>query len=199
MSATEVAELPPCCNNCPSPVGSRWIASASDTWGWCGVRIVEQDEVRGYLLLAPAADPPEDGPYATTPVSDDVAVVAKVWVDSEFRRVGMGRQLVQGAAALAHRAGVPALEVIGSYGPGTCTVPAVSWLRRTGFEVTRNHPLHPRLRLDLSRTVRWPRFSHAFDRLTHLVRPASPPEPAGRQPRNSDPEPAGAGAGTWHG
>jgi len=102
-----------------------------------------------------------------------------VRVVEEFQRKGIGRQLVQSAAALAARRDIRALEAVGTYRDGpSCMLPA-AWLESVGFAVVRPHPLTPRLRMDLQSTVRWrPDLGAAWHRLTALVPQSTPPEPA---------------------
>jgi GNAT superfamily N-acetyltransferase len=137
-------------------------------------------EVIGFLTMAPAAFVPRLGAFATTPVSQDAAVVMSVRVLQEFQGKGIGRQLVQSAAALVSRRDIRALEAVGTEHEGpSCMLPA-SWLESVGFTVVRPHPITPRLRMDLQSTVRWrPDLGAAWQRLTGLVPQSVPPEPAG--------------------
>ncbi len=133
----------------------------------------------GYLILVPAVHLPRRGAYLNTSVSPDAGVVMSLRVLDGFTGQGIGRQLIQGAAALAVRCRVPALETIGSYGQATCGALPVSWLESVGFTIARNHPLTPRLRMDLATTLRWaPDFGAAWQKLTDLVSRPVPPEPA---------------------
>lgn len=152
-----------------------WAHATEAVLGWCGVALRDQGELQGYLLLAAPATGPAIGPLASVPVSDDAAMLVQVWVPRGSRGHGLGRQLVQAAAAAAHRRRIAALEAIGSHGPGSCVAPSLRWLRQVGFDVTRQHPLHPRVRLDLSRTVTWPDLRTAVDRVRGLVTGPEPP------------------------
>lgn len=184
ITTTELVDLPPCGPACPHADLVReigWAHATEERFGWCGIRLCQHDDTIGYLLLAAPGTAPQRGPYLTTPMSSDAAVLVRVWVAPDRRDHGLGRQLVQCAAAAAHRAGVPAIEAIAGVGVGTCAVPPLPWLRHAGFVVTRNHPLHPRVRLDLDRTVRIPHWSVVVDRIRSLVRgPQAPPQPTGR-------------------
>lgn len=171
---TDVVAALPACTSCPhhSVIDDlAWARSTEAVLGWCGVALRQEGEVRGYLLLAA----PGLAPTTSVPLSVDAAVVVQVWVHHDVRGHGVGRQLVQAAGAAAHRRRIVALEAVGSHGPGSCVAPSARWLRRTGFEVTRQHPLHPRLRLDLSRTVTWPHLRSAVDRVRGLVTGSQPP------------------------
>jgi|GEM_PF-5752285 len=179
----------PTCPGCPHhrvADNVEWARATEELLGWCGVEMRSEDGLRGYLLVAAPGLAPIAGPLTSVPLSTDAAVMVQVWVADEMRGHGVGRQLVQAAGAAAHRRRIAALEAIGSHGGGSCVAPSVRWLRQAGFEVTRQHPLHPRLRLDLSRTVTWPHLRSAVDRVRGLVtRPDPPPQPTTRETSGS--------------
>jgi GNAT superfamily N-acetyltransferase len=209
MTAADLSSLPDPCSRC-----SFWEASLSDLatssdhqdrartklewaeavtarWGYCGVMAVNDGEVIGFLTLAPAGYVPRLGAFATTPVSQDAAVLVSGRVVEDFQHKGIGRQLVQSAAALVARRDIRALEAVGTYRPGpSCMLPA-AWLESVGFAVVREHPTTPRLRMDLQTTLRWkPDLNAAWQRLTGLVPQTSPPEPAGFEPSHRDATPS---------
>lgn len=198
LTAGELADLPVCGPYCPHGDLTRaidWATGTEERFGWCGVRFSEDGATIGYLLLAAPGLAPQCGPYRTAATSPDAAVLVRVWIDPQRRGRGLGRQLVQRAAAAAHRAGIPAIEAIGGVDAGPCAVAPLPWLRRAGFTVVRNHPLHPRVRLDLDTTVRLPRWSAVVDRIRSLVRrPQAPPQPTGR----SGPRPTAARTARVH-
>lgn len=185
LRATDLVRLPDPCPECSAAGNGHWdpqVDWARDTtagWGQCGVVVLAGTLCIGYALVLPQRHLPPTGPYATTPISPDAAVLRCHRVLDEERSELISRLLIQGAAALAVRRRVRAIETVGSPGAGTCCLPAQEWLRAVGFEVNRNHPLTPRYRLDLDRTVRWkPQLQAAWQRLTGLVDSPTPPEPA---------------------
>jgi GNAT superfamily N-acetyltransferase len=197
LTATEIPRLPDPCATCTfwesslsdlatspdhrdrSETKLEWAQAVTARWGFCGVMAVNDGNVVGFLTMAPAAIVPRLGAFATTPVSQDAVVVMSVHVVEEFRGKGIGRQLVQSAAALVARRDIRALEAVGTYRDGpSCMLPA-PWLQSVGFDVVRQHPLTPRLRMDLHTTLRWmPDISAAWQRLAGLVPQRVPPEPA---------------------
>src|SRR5919107_1720983 len=158
-----------------------WAESVISQWGYCGVLAVNDGETIGSLTMAPATKVPRLGPFATTPVSPDAAVLMGVWVASRLRGKGIGRSLVQTAAGLLVRRDIRALEAVGTYRDGpSCMVPA-GWLESVGFALVRPHPVTPRFRMSLQTTARWrPDLGAAGPRLPGLVAHPTPPEPATR-------------------
>ncbi len=197
LTAAQLPELPDPCAQCTfwemslgdlaSPgeahrdgteVKAEWARAVTERWGYCGVRATDDGRTIGYLTMAPAALVPRLGAFATTPVSPDAAVVLSAKVVEGYRGVGLGRQLVQAAAGLVLRRDIRALEAVGTYREGpSCLLPA-GWLEAVGFAVVRDHPITPRLRMNLQSTARWkPDLGAAWSRLTDLV--GQPAEPRG--------------------
>lgn len=170
---------------------AEWAEAVTRHWGYCGVIATNDTEVIGHLTMAPAMHVPRLAAFATTPVSPDAAVLMSVRVAEEHQGHGVGRHLVQTAAALVARRDIRALEAVGTYHDGpSCMLPA-RWLEAVGFTVVRPHLVTPRLRMDLQTTARWrPGFGAAWSRLTGLVGQPVSPEPATYTPREgADPLP----------
>lgn len=191
LGGHDVQRLPSTCPGCPLGGGripglersgdvATWVGKAEADWGFCGVGMFHVEHVVGYLLLTSPLHVPRVGPQSGYGLNPDAAVIMSLRILPEYARAGAGRHLVQAAAARLARTPFRALEVRATYGTGTCAVPEVRFLEGVGFEVTDSHPLHPRLRLELSRTIRWsPEFRTSLERFFGWVRPI-PPEPAGR-------------------
>jgi len=164
----------------------QWAEAVTRHWGYCGVVAYNDDELIGHLTMAPAMHVPRLGAFATTPVSPDAAVVMSVRVAEEHRGHGVGRHLVQTAAALVARRDIRALEAVGTYHDGPSCMLPTAWLESVGFAIVRPHPVTPRLRMDLQATQRWrPDLGAAWSRLTGLVTQPAAPEPATYAPREA--------------
>lgn len=139
-------------------------------------------ELVGYALYAPAsAFAPRRAPVPS--VDDDTVLLATLWVQPDRRGHGVGRLLLQAAIKDALHAGAPAVEAYGDrrWVERGCVLP-ITWLLHEGFEVHREHPRNPLLRLDVRRTARWAEsFEHALEELLGAL-PRRAPQPA-REPR----------------
>ena len=165
---------------------AEWAYEVTAHWGYCGVLAVHEDEVVGFLTMAPARLVRRLPAFSTTPVGPDVAVVLSAQVVDGWRGRGIGRQLVSSAAGLVARRDLRALEAVGTRREGpSCMIP-VGWLESVGFEVVREHPVTPRLRMDLQTAQRWPGLSAAWHRLTGLVTPPAAPQPASYAGREAE-------------
>lgn len=159
-----------------------WARAAHSDWGFCGVVACDGGAVIGYVLLSSPLHVPRMGPQSGGGLNPDAAVVMSLRVLEPYAGYGVGRQLVQAAAARLTRTQFEALEVRGSVGSCCCALPPVGFLEAVGFLPVDAHPWTPRLRLELSRTLRWiPDFRPAWERLVGWARPL-PPAPAGRAP-----------------
>ena len=207
MTAADLADLPEPCARCTfweSSLGelaaptdhkdrsaqkADWADQVVSHWGYCGVVASHENQIIGYLTLAPALYVPRLAAFPSAPVSSDAAVVLSGRVVEEHRGHGVGRQLIQAAASLVARRDIRALEAVGTYREGpSCMLPA-AWLEAVGFAVVRPHPSTPRLRMDLQTTVRWrPDLGAAWHRLTDLVAQPVAPEPTAYAQRQG-PEP----------
>ena len=168
---------------------AEWAQEVTDHWGYCGVLAVHEDEVIGFLTVAPARYVPRLPAFSTTPVGTDVAVLLSAQVVEAWRGKGIGRQLVTSAAGLVARRDIRALEAVGTRRDGPSCMMPVSWLEAVGFGVVREHPVTPRLRMDLHATQRWPALGAAWNRLTGLVTPPAAPQPAAYTRREAEAAP----------
>lgn len=133
---------------------AQWLSRTLLDWGSCGHVVYTDDEFAGYVTYAPPAYLPGLAAFPTAPVAADAVALATIHVLPEYRGRGLGRILIQSAAADIARRGFRAIEVIASQTPSDCMVPA-EFVRAVGFSTVRAHPLTPRLRLDLKSTVSW--------------------------------------------
>lgn len=134
---------------------AAWVSNLLLEWGSCGRVAVVDGEVVGHIIWAPPAHVPTADGFATAPISTDAVILTNIQVGRGHRGGGLGRMLVQGMAKdLVKRGGVRAVEAFGdSKGRvGQCVIPT-DFLLAVGFSTHRDHPVHPRMRMDLRTTL----------------------------------------------
>ena len=167
-----------------------WLSWVLREWGSCGRVAVVDDVAVGYVVYAPPAFVPGADSHPTAPVSTDAVLLTTVYVDREHAGGGLGRMLVQAVARdLVERGGVRAVEAFGDRGSrGGCLVPA-EFLAHVGFRTHRQHPLTPRMRMDLRSALTWrDEVEAALERLLGAVRPGQAPVPAHRLRTHETPD-----------
>jgi GNAT superfamily N-acetyltransferase len=158
-----------------------WLSQVLLDWGSAGVVLYVDDLPAGYAIYAPAAYLPRAQAFPTAPVSPDAVVLATGRVLPRYLGLGLGKVVVQAVAKDVMKRGFRALE---AFGDSRWSAPACVWptdfLQAVGFAVVRDHPRHPRLRLDLRSTVTWrSEMEAAVERLMGAIRPEPvPPRPA---------------------
>ncbi|MEU3823891.1 GNAT family N-acetyltransferase [Streptomyces sp. SID486] len=148
-----------------------WISAVLLDWGSCG-RVVYVDDVpAGFVLYAPPAYVPRSTAFPTSPVSPDAVQLMTAFVMPGYQGQGLGRVLVQTVAKDLLRRGFKAIEAFGDvrWEQPACLLPA-DHLLAVGFKTVRQHPTHPRLRLELRSTLSWKEdVEMALDRLLGAV------------------------------
>lgn len=167
VSTVTLVDLPalrcPYCGQ-TAPADAGWAVSAVTVWGWCGVKLNLDDQVAATLLLAPLEEPGR-------------ALLTSLWVRPEYAGAGYGRQLVQAAAAGLVERKDRTLLANGSRHTVHCAAPPAEFLRAVGFVRPRGERLW---QLDLARTISTPDGVRGLlSRFLQVIRPVSPPEPAG--------------------
>ena len=137
--------------------GSRrrqWFSATLLEWGRCGKLVVEAGEAIAFAEYAPAMLFPRLVRYpASAATSADAVYLSYCFVEEGHRGRGLGRELVGAVARDAAERGYQGLEAIGDREwDGTWVLPA-PFLRATGFEVVREDPRFPLLRLDLDDAI----------------------------------------------
>ncbi|MFD8804037.1 GNAT family N-acetyltransferase [Streptomyces sp. NPDC059597] len=148
-----------------------WISAVLLDWGSCGRTVYVDDVPVGFVLYAPPAYVPRSGAFPTSPVSPDAVQLITAFVLPGYQGQGLGRTLVQAVAKDLLRRGFRAIEAFGDtrWKEPACLLP-VDHLLAVGFKTVRQHPQHPRLRLELRSTLSWKEdVEMAIDRLLGAV------------------------------
>lgn len=159
LTASELSAL--ACPYCGRQVAATtdWAQAAVSAWGCCAIRVTRGDEVAGVLALAPGERP-------------DEARIKMLWVRPESSGYGLGRQLVQAAAAELLRHRMKALVASASRATLTCTAPPRDFLLEVGFTRRPDQRLY---RLDLRQAVLGRTHLGLFGRLVRSL--GTGPEP----------------------
>jgi GNAT superfamily N-acetyltransferase len=163
----------------PAVQKQAWHTAAGLEDGAAGRVVRVDDRLAGYVLFAPPGRfaprrPPVPG------VSEDALFLATLWVDPLQRDGGIGRLLLHAAVKEAIARELAAVEVYGDrrFREADCVLPTM-WLLHEGFEVHREHPRYPLLRLETRRTVRWTEaLGDAVEGILGRVRPDPERAPA---------------------
>jgi GNAT superfamily N-acetyltransferase len=151
-----------------------WVSAQVQQGRPPGRLVLVEGRPAGFATFAPARELVAPGALAPRP-SGDALQLATVWVAPDLRGHGLGRLLLQSAIREAIRLDLGAVEVYGDrrWRERGCVLP-VTWLLREGFEVHREAPRLPLLRLEVRRTARWAEsLEAALEGLRlHLPRPA---------------------------
>ncbi|MEO3751705.1 GNAT family N-acetyltransferase [Streptomyces sp. B6B3] len=157
-----------------------WISAVLLEWGTCGRVVYVDRRPVGFVLYAPPAYVPRSQAFPTSPISADAVQLMTVWIEPGHQTQGLGRTLVQSVAKDLLRRGIRAIEAFGDARPSpTGCLPPAGHLLAVGFEVVRDHPRFPRLRLELRTVASWRAdVELALDRLLGGTRPVSVPRPS---------------------
>ena len=160
---------------------AAWVGSAELAAGPVGKVLVDVGRVAGYALTAPPPQLRRSQLFVHHP-SEDALLLATVWIAQEDRSAGAGKQLVRAVVADAHRRHFRAVEAYGlrtqdDATPEWACVVGEGFLTRMGFQVWRDHPHWPLLRLDLRQTVT-DTMELALKQLRERLQPRRNPAPA---------------------
>ena len=162
-----------------------WLSSLVLEWGPAGHVVSVDGEVAGYSLYAPTHVLDQVGFQAARPVSRDAVLLATLAVLPEFEGQGIGRVLLQTMARDLTKRKVRAVEAFADRAPvgRACHVPA-EFLEASGFQVVRDHPRYPLMRMDLRTALTWKDAREAALEVLRVPAPAQPalrPVPSSRQ------------------
>src|SRR5919197_953735 len=153
-----------------------WLSSLVLEWGSAGHVISVDGVPAGYSLFAPASFLEQVGMQAARPVSRDAVLLATLAVVPRFEGQGIGRVLLQTMARDLTRRKVRAVETFADRAPirRDCHVPA-GFLEASGFQVVRDHPRYPLMRMDLRTALTW---RDAREAALEALRVPAPGQPA---------------------
>jgi GNAT superfamily N-acetyltransferase len=152
-----------------------WLSSVLLEWGYVGHVVTVDDVFAGYSMYGPATHLDQVGSQGARPVSRDAVLLATLAVEPEFEGQGIGRVLLQVMARDLTKRKIRAAEAFAdrAWDGRSCFIPS-GFLEANGFQVVRDHPRFPLLRMDLRTALSWKDVGEAaLDRLRAQV-PATP-------------------------
>jgi ribosomal protein S18 acetylase RimI-like enzyme len=200
-------QLPAPCRRCvfwelgvkARPIGSEeagfqkeaWLSSIVLEWGSAGQVLLVGGEPAAYSLYAPGRFLEQANSQAARPVSRDAVLLATLAVAPEFEGQGIGRVLLQSMARDLIKRKVRAIEAFGDrvWTARKCHIP-IDFLESCGFQVVREHPRYPLLRMDLRTALRWKDAREAaLEALRVPAKPVLRPVPSSppRRPETTNP------------
>ena len=171
VTAAELARLT--CPYCGTTMSSdaAWVAQSMRSWGLCGWRLGVDGRSDAVLFLAPSQSEP------------GAAMIKRLWVAPDQVGRGLGRHLVQGAAANLVRSPTRTILSRGSRAHPSCAAPPREFLRSVGFVRQLDERYY---RLELNRAVlnRNP-LQALLDKVAEALQPRpGEPAPGGLSPRS---------------
>ncbi len=129
-----------------------WIRRVRTEFGDCGRLLYAGGQAVGYAQYAPPRFLPNTRNYPAGPVSHDAVFVACLFFPCRLHRGrGWGSVLLQDVLRELRRRGVSAVETFARVGNAENPSGPVAFYLRHGFEILRDDPEFPLLRLNLSR------------------------------------------------
>ncbi|HEX2025076.1 MAG TPA: GNAT family N-acetyltransferase [Actinomycetota bacterium] len=132
----------------------EWFSGVLLEWGSCGKLALEDD--LGAVAFAQFAPPrffPRLGRFRAGRVSSDAVYLSYCYVVDRRRGFGVGTQLVRTIARDLVERGILAVEAIGDRAWTEGWVLPAPFLGAAGFEVLREDPRFPLMRLDLRTAI----------------------------------------------
>ena len=134
-----------------------WLATTLLSFGQCGFTVGED----ATILFCSREDAAGAAKLPTAPISEDAEIITSLFVKAHLMGRGIEAVLVDAAIMHLTNRGSAAVEAFGYYGdpaaaadflghkPAYIGLMSYETLRSAGFEVAADHPVLPRLRLEL--------------------------------------------------
>jgi GNAT superfamily N-acetyltransferase len=133
----------------------EWFSEVLLEWGTCGLAFVEEERgTVGFAQFAPATFFPRLPRFRCGRVSGDAVYLAYCYVVAVRRGFGVGTQLIRAVAGALLGRDVRAVEALGDRERSDSWVLPAPFLGANGFQVVRDDPRFPLMRLDLTTAVR---------------------------------------------
>ena len=128
----------------------NWLRRVGKTFGECGKIVYVDGKPVGYAQYAPPSMLPLSAKYPSGPPSGDAVLISCLFIaQKEYRRRGLGKQLLQTIIEDLRKKGVKAVETFaGKNNPSNPSGPVEFYLKN-GFKIHRDDSEYPLMRLEL--------------------------------------------------
>jgi hypothetical protein len=171
----------------PLDLLADWVGTVSGEWGPPGRVAYADGRPAGHVLVAPARYAPRLAAFPTSPSDPSTLVILTAMTTDDAAGGGALRKaLVRAAAKEALRHGSRSLDAVAARPVAPARHPCLldaGFLEDLGFYVERDHPVYPRMRIDLRRALTLgDEVAEALQRVlakVHAVRPVPETHPNG--------------------
>ncbi len=127
-----------------------WLRNARSSFGDCGKIMYVDGKPIGYAQYAPPKMLPLSAKYPSGPPSEDTVLIACLFIaQKEYRRLGLGRKLLQRIIEDLRKRGIKAVETFARKNDPNNPSGPIEFYLKNGFRVFRDDPEFPLMRLEL--------------------------------------------------
>lgn len=128
----------------------NWLRNVGKAFGDCGKIVYADGKPVGYAQYAPPKMLPLSAEYSSGPPSEDAVLISCLFIaQEEYRRRGLGSQLLQSIIEDLRKKGVKAVETFARKNNPNNPSGPVEFYLKNGFRVLRDDPEFPLMRLEL--------------------------------------------------
>lgn len=127
----------------------RWLRNTNKVFGNCGKMVYVNGNPVGYAQFAPPELLPRSADYQSGPPGDDATLISCLFIpQKEFRRLGLGSQLLQNIIDDLKKREIEAVETFARKGkPDNPSGPVKLYLRN-GFRIQKDDKEFPLMRIN---------------------------------------------------
>ena len=128
----------------------KWLRNTRENFGNCGKIIYVDEKAIGFTQYATLEFLPRSSHFQTVPPGNDAVLISCLFIAKrEYRRLGLGSQLLQSIIDELRERGVNAIETFARKESSENPSGPVEFYLKNGFRIFRDNPEVPIMRLDL--------------------------------------------------
>lgn len=136
----------------------EWLSTTLLKWGNCASVMIEDDEVVGFAQYGLISDFPQVNNFSTGNISKDAAFLACLYILPHEQSKKKGKFLLREILKDFTMMRFPAVETIAKramLNKNEFNQRNIDFYLSEGFRIIQDHPVYPRLRIDLKNAVTW--------------------------------------------